>query len=137
MYLCTPLGIVELVQRSSVPLSGANAVVVGRSNIVGKPLANLLIRKSINATVTVCHTGTRDLAAKVKDADIVIVCAGRPGLVSANMIKPGACVIDVGVNRVPDATKKRGYPALRRCRFRTGRKGRGLDYACSRAAWGP
>lgn len=106
---CTPLGIVELLQRSSVPLSGANAVVVGRSNIVGKPLANLLIRKSINATVTVCHTGTRDLAAKVKDADIVIVCAGRPGLVSANMIKPGACVIDVGVNRVPDATKKRGY----------------------------
>ena len=106
---CTPLGIVELLQRSGVPLSGANAVVVGRSNIVGKPLANLLIRKSINATVTVCHTGTKDLAEKVKSADIVIACAGRPGLVSADMIKPGACVIDVGVNRVPDASKKKGY----------------------------
>ncbi len=106
---CTPLGIIEMLTRSDVPLNGANAVVVGRSNIVGKPLANLLIRKSINATVTVCHTGTKDLASKVKAADIVIACAGRPGLVSADMIKPGACVIDVGVNRVPDATKKKGY----------------------------
>jgi len=106
---CTPLGIIELLKRSGVPTSGARAVVVGRSNIVGKPLANLLIRKSVNATVTVCHTGTRDLAAHVKEADIVIACAGKPGLVSVDMIKPGACVIDVGVNRVPDPTKKKGY----------------------------
>ncbi len=106
---CTPLGIIEMLTRSGVPLNGANAVVVGRSNIVGKPLANLLIRKSINATVTVCHTGTKDLASIVKGADIVIACAGRPGLVRADMIKPGACVIDVGVNRIPDATKKKGY----------------------------
>jgi len=106
---CTPLGIVELLQRSKVPLNGANAVVVGRSNIVGKPLANLLIRKSINATVTICHTGTKDLGARLKDADIIIACAGKPGLISVDMIKPGACVIDVGVNRVPDATKKKGY----------------------------
>ncbi len=106
---CTPRGIIEMLTRSGVPLNGANAVVVGRSNIVGKPLANLLIRKSINATVTVCHTGTKDLASKVKAADVVIACAGRPGLVSADMIKPGACVIDVGVNRIPDATKKKGF----------------------------
>jgi methylenetetrahydrofolate dehydrogenase (NADP+)/methenyltetrahydrofolate cyclohydrolase len=106
---CTPLGIVELLQRSKVPLNGANAVVVGRSNIVGKPLANLLIRKSINATVTICHTGTKDLGARLKDADIVIACAGKPGLINVDMIKPGACIIDVGVNRVPDATKKKGY----------------------------
>lgn len=106
---CTPLGIVELLQRSKVPLNGANAVVVGRSNIVGKPLANLLIRKSINATVTICHTGTKDLGARLKDADIIIACAGKPGLINVDMIKPGACIIDVGVNRVPDATKKKGY----------------------------
>jgi len=106
---CTPLGIIELLQRSGVPTKGAQAVVVGRSNIVGKPLANLLIRKSVNATVTICHTGTKDLGAHVRAADIVIACAGSPGLVSVDMIKPGACVIDVGVNRVPDPTKKKGY----------------------------
>lgn len=106
---CTPHGIIELLVRSGVPTSGAHAVVVGRSNIVGKPLANLLIRKSINATLTVCHTGTRDLASHVRSADIVVACAGRPGLVTADMIKPGACVIDVGVNRVPDPSKKQGY----------------------------
>lgn len=106
---CTPRGIVELLKRSAVPTDGAHAVVVGRSNIVGKPLANLLIRKSVNATVTVCHTGTKDLAARVREADIVIACAGRPGLVSVDMIKEGACVIDVGVNRVPDPTKKKGF----------------------------
>ncbi len=106
---CTPLGIIELLKRSSVPTKGARAVVVGRSNIVGKPLANLLIRKSVNATVTICHTGTKDLGAHVRAADIVVACAGAPGLVSVDMIKPGACVIDVGVNRVPDPTKKKGY----------------------------
>lgn len=106
---CTPLGIIELLKRSGVPTNGARAVVVGRSNIVGKPLANLLIRKSVNATVTVCHTGTHDLASHVKEADIVIACAGKPGLVSVDMIKPGACIIDVGVNRVADPTKRKGY----------------------------
>ncbi len=106
---CTPRGIIELLKRSAVPTDGAHAVVVGRSNIVGKPLANLLIRKSVNATVTICHTGTESLAAHVRAADIVIACAGKPGLVSVDMIKSGACVIDVGVNRVPDPTKKKGY----------------------------
>ncbi len=106
---CTPFGIIELLKRSGVPTNGARAVVVGRSNIVGKPLANLFLRKSVNATVTVCHTGTRDLDSHVREADIVVACAGAPGLVSVDMIKPGACIIDVGVNRVPDSTKKKGY----------------------------
>ncbi|HEY9055009.1 MAG TPA: tetrahydrofolate dehydrogenase/cyclohydrolase catalytic domain-containing protein, partial [Rectinemataceae bacterium] len=106
---CTPAGVVELIKRSGVPTNGARAVVVGRSNIVGKPLANLLARKSINATVTICHTGTKDLAAHVREADIVIACAGKPGLVTAQMLKPGACVIDVGVNRVEDASASKGY----------------------------
>ncbi len=106
---CTPLGIIELLKRSGVPMNGANAVVVGRSNIVGKPLSILMMRKSINATVTVCHTGTRDLSFHVRNADIVVACAGKPGLVTAEMIKPGACVIDVGVNRISDSSKKSGY----------------------------
>ena len=106
---CTPLGIVELLKRSGVPLNGSRAVIVGRSNIVGKPLSILMMRKSVNATVTVCHTGTRDLGFHVKHADIVVACAGRAGLVTAEMIQPGACVIDVGVNRIPDPSKKSGY----------------------------
>jgi len=106
---CTPFGIIELLKRSGVPTNGARAVVVGRSNIVGKPLANLFLWKSVNATVIVCHTGTRDLGSHVREADIVVACAGAPGLVSVDMIKPGACIIDVGVNRVPDSTKKKGY----------------------------
>jgi methylenetetrahydrofolate dehydrogenase (NADP+)/methenyltetrahydrofolate cyclohydrolase len=84
-------------------------VIVGRSNLVGKPLANLLVRKEFNATVTICHTGTRDLAEHCRQADVLVACAGRRGLVNASMVKPGACVIDVGVNRVPDPSKKRGY----------------------------
>lgn len=106
---CTPNGVLELIRRSGVPTRGAHAVVVGRSNIVGKPLMNLLVRKSINATLTLCHTGTKDLASYCKNADILIACAGRAGLISGDMIKPGACVIDVGVNRVEDATAARGY----------------------------
>lgn len=106
---CTPAGVIELLRRSGVPTDGARAVVVGRSNIVGKPLANLLVRKSVNATVTVCHTGTRDLAAHLREADIVVACAGRPGLVAADMLKPGCCVIDVGVNRVEDSSAPKGY----------------------------
>jgi len=106
---CTPAGVIELIRRSGVTTNGAKAVVVGRSNIVGKPLMNLLVRKSVNATVTVCHTGTKDLASHLRDADIVIACAGKPGLVKAEMLKPGCCVIDVGVNRVEDPTAAKGY----------------------------
>jgi methylenetetrahydrofolate dehydrogenase (NADP+)/methenyltetrahydrofolate cyclohydrolase len=108
---CTPHGVIQLLIRSGVTIEGANVVIVGRSNIVGKPLANMLIQKSAigNATVTVCHTRTRDLAYHTRQADIVIVAAGRPNTVTADMIKEGAVVIDVGVNRVEDATKKQGY----------------------------
>ncbi len=108
---CTPNGILKLIEESGVETSGAEVVVVGRSNIVGKPIANLLFRKAQpgNATVTVCHTGTKDMAFHTKRADILIVAAGRAGTVTGDMVKPGAVVIDVGVNRVPDETKKRGY----------------------------
>ena len=106
---CTPHGILVLLRELAVPVSGAHAVVVGRSNIVGKPLANLLIGRGANATVTICHTGTRDLARHTLQADILIAAAGRAGLIGVEMIKPGAAVIDVGVNRVPDSTKEKGY----------------------------
>ena len=108
---CTPHGVIHLLLRSGVTIEGANVVIVGRSNIVGKPLANMLIQKNAtgNATVTVCHTRTKDLADKTKQADIVIAAAGRPNMVTADMVKEGVVVIDVGVNRVEDATKKRGY----------------------------
>jgi methylenetetrahydrofolate dehydrogenase (NADP+)/methenyltetrahydrofolate cyclohydrolase len=99
---CTPAGIQEMIRRSGVETRGAEVVVVGRSNIVGKPIANMLLQKGpgANATVTVVHTATRDLAAHCQRADILIVAAGVPGLVKPEWIKPGACVIDVGVNRV-------------------------------------
>jgi len=108
---CTPHGVVQLLLRNNVKLEGAEVVIVGRSNIVGKPLANMLIQKKStgNATVTVCHTRTKDLAAKTRAADIIIAAAGRPNTVTADMVKDGAVVIDVGVNRVEDATKKKGY----------------------------
>ncbi|MHC4913687.1 MAG: bifunctional methylenetetrahydrofolate dehydrogenase/methenyltetrahydrofolate cyclohydrolase FolD [Planctomycetota bacterium] len=108
---CTPHGVIQLLLRSEVDIKGANVVIVGRSNIVGKPLANMLIQKNDkgNATVTVCHTRTKDLAHHTKQADIVIAAAGRPNTVTADMVKDGVVVIDVGVNRVEDATKKRGY----------------------------
>jgi methylenetetrahydrofolate dehydrogenase (NADP+)/methenyltetrahydrofolate cyclohydrolase len=108
---CTPHGIVQLLIRSGVTIEGAEVVIVGRSNLVGKPLANMLIQKkpSANATVTVCHTRTKDLSSHTKQADIVIAAAGRPNTVTAEMVKEGAVVIDVGVNRIEDSTKKRGY----------------------------
>jgi methylenetetrahydrofolate dehydrogenase (NADP+)/methenyltetrahydrofolate cyclohydrolase len=108
---CTPHGVVQLLKRSGVTIEGAEVVIVGRSNIVGKPLANMLIQKkpNANATVTVCHTRTKDLTYHTKRADIVIAAAGRPNTVTADMVKEGVVVIDVGVNRVEDATKKRGY----------------------------
>ena len=99
---CTPAGIQEMIVRSGVETSGAEVVVVGRSNIVGKPIANIMLQKSdgANSTVTVVHTRTKDMAAHCKRADILIVAAGVPDLVKPEWIKPGACVIDVGVNRV-------------------------------------
>lgn len=108
---CTPHGIIQLLLRSGVTIEGAEVVIVGRSNIVGKPLANMLIQKkpNANATVTVCHTRTKDLPSHTKRADIVIAAAGRPNTVTADMIKEGVVLIDVGVNRVEDATKKKGY----------------------------
>ena len=106
---CTPAGIVEMLRRSDVETEGAHAVIVGRSNIVGKPLASLLLRRGTDATVTVCHSRTRDLAAVTRQADILVAAIGRPEFVTAGMVRPGATVIDVGINRVEDATRERGY----------------------------
>ena len=106
---CTPHGIVKLIEFSGMDIKGRHAVVIGRSNIVGKPVAVLLSRKETNATVTMCHTGTPDVAKFTREADIVVVAAGRPGTVTGDMLKPGAVVIDVGVNRIPDATKPKGF----------------------------
>ncbi len=97
---CTPTGIIELLRRHGVPIAGANVVVVGRGITVGRPLALMLSRRSENATVTVCHTGTRDLAAHVRQADIVVAAAGSPSLITADMVRPGAAVLDAGVSRV-------------------------------------
>ncbi|MGH3661594.1 MAG: bifunctional methylenetetrahydrofolate dehydrogenase/methenyltetrahydrofolate cyclohydrolase [Micromonosporaceae bacterium] len=97
---CTPHGIIELLRRYQVPIAGAHVVVIGRGVTVGRPLALMLTRRSENATVTQCHTGTRDLADHVKRADIVVAAAGKPGLITADMVKPGAAVLDVGVSRV-------------------------------------
>src|SRR4051795_5386994 len=97
---CTPNGIVELLRRHEVPIAGADVCVVGRGVTVGRPLGLLLTRRSENATVTLCHTGTRDLAAHVRNADIVVAAAGVPGIITAEMVKPGAAVLDVGVSRV-------------------------------------
>ncbi|HEW79600.1 MAG TPA: bifunctional 5,10-methylene-tetrahydrofolate dehydrogenase/5,10-methylene-tetrahydrofolate cyclohydrolase, partial [Phycisphaerales bacterium] len=108
---CTPHGIIQLLLRSGVTIKGSDVVIVGRSNIVGKPLANMLIQKSPtgNATVTICHTRTKDLAYHTRRADIVIAAAGRPNTITADMVKEGVVIIDVGVNRIADDTKKKGY----------------------------
>ena len=108
---CTPQGVMHLLARSGVEPAGTHAVVVGRSSLVGRPLAVLLSNKAAgaNATVTLCHTGTADLGAHTHTADILIVAAGRPGTVTADMVKPGATVIDVGTNRIDDASRKRGW----------------------------
>ena len=106
---CTPHGIVKLIEFSGMNLKGKHAVVIGRSNIVGKPVAALLARKETNATVTLCHTGTPDIAAFTKQADVVVVAAGRPDTVTGDMLKSGAVVIDVGVNRIPDASRPKGF----------------------------
>jgi len=106
---CTPHGVLMLLREYNVPVSGANVVVVGRSNIVGKPLANLLIRREYNATVTLCHTGTKDLARYTLQADILIAAAGKPYIITPDLVKEGSCVIDVGINRVEDNTQAKGY----------------------------
>lgn len=108
---CTPHGVVQLLKRSGIETSGAHVVVVGRSNIVGKPVANMLLQKKdgANATVTLCHTRTKDLAYHTRQADIIIAASGWPNTVTADMVKDGAVVIDVGVNRVEDPSRERGY----------------------------
>lgn len=103
---CTPLGAVELLRRYGVPLAGAEVVVVGRGTTVGRPLGLILTRRSENATVTTCHTGTRDLAAHTRAADILVAAAGVPGMITPDMVKPGAAVLDVGVSRVTGADGK-------------------------------
>lgn len=104
---CTPSGVILLLDKTNVPLEGANATVLGRSNIVGMPVALLLVRR--NATVTICHSRTKDLAGVCREADVLIAAVGRPEMVKADWVKPGAVVIDVGVNRVDDPSRKRGY----------------------------
>lgn len=108
---CTPHGVIQLLLRSGVETAGAHVVVIGRSKIVGLPVANMLMQKKAggNATVTVCHTRTRDVARFVRQADIIVAAAGRPNTVTADMVKAGAVVIDVGVNRVEDPSRERGY----------------------------
>jgi methylenetetrahydrofolate dehydrogenase (NADP+)/methenyltetrahydrofolate cyclohydrolase len=108
---CTPAGIVELLLHYGIDPAGKHAVIVGRSNIVGRPLANLLSRKGRggDATVTLCHSRTKDLSGHTLRADILVAAIGKPAAITAEMVKPGAVVVDVGVNRVPDAADKRGY----------------------------
>jgi methylenetetrahydrofolate dehydrogenase (NADP+)/methenyltetrahydrofolate cyclohydrolase len=109
-YPCTPHGVKQMLMRSGNDPGGKHVVICGRSNLVGKPLAGLLMQKApgANATVTICHTGTPDIGKHTRQADILIVAMGRPGAITADMVREGAVVIDVGVNRVPDATKKSG-----------------------------
>ena len=108
---CTPAGVQVMLAESGVETSGLEAVILGRSTIVGKPMASLLIQtgKGANCTVTICHSRTKDLAAHTRRADILIAAIGKPEMVTADMVKPGAVVIDVGINRVDDPTAKRGY----------------------------
>lgn len=106
---CTPHGVIVLLKTMGIETSGTKAIIVGRSNIVGKPLSMLLVRKEYNSTVTICHTGTKNLAKETCQADILIAAAGSPKMITADMVKPGAVVIDVGVNRIPDSSKKNGF----------------------------
>ena len=108
---CTPHGVLQILKRSGIKIAGSHVVIVGRSNIVGRPLANMLSQKSDlgNATVTMCHTRTKDIGYFTRQADIVVAAAGHPQTIRADMIREGAVVIDVGVNRIPDASKKSGF----------------------------
>ena len=114
---CTPHGIIVLLQRMKIETSGKHAVVIGRSNIVGKPVSVLLAQKNVNCTVTLCHTGTKNLPEITKQADIVVVASGHPHTLTGDMIKDGAVVIDVGVNRIPDSSKKSGFRLVGDCDF--------------------
>ena len=114
---CTPHGIIVLLERMGIETSGKHAVVIGRSNIVGKPVSLLLARKETNCTVTICHTGTKNMAEITRQADILIAASGHPHTVTADMVKDGAVVIDVGVNRIPDASKKSGFRLIGDCDF--------------------
>lgn len=106
---CTPHGIIKLIEFSGMDLKGKHAVMIGRSNIVGKPVAVLLARRETNATVTLCHTGTPDIARYTREADVVVVATGKPNTLTGDMLKSGAVVIDVGVNRIPDQSKPKGF----------------------------
>ena len=108
---CTPAGIIQLLKRSNIEIAGKHCVVIGRSNIVGKPMAMLMMQKACpgDATVTVCHSRSKDLVKECQEADILIAAMGQPNFVTADMVKEGAVVIDVGTTRVPDATKKSGF----------------------------
>jgi len=114
---CTPHGIIVLLQKMGIETSGKHAVVIGRSNIVGKPVSLLLARKDTNCTVTMCHTGTKNMAEITRQADIIVVASGHPHTLTADMVREGAVVIDVGVNRIPDASKKSGFRLIGDCDF--------------------
>ena len=114
---CTPHGIIVLLEKMGIKTDGKHAVVVGRSNIVGKPVSLLLARKNINCTVTICHTGTKNMKEMTRLADILVVASGMPNTVTKDMVKPGATVIDVGVNRIPDDSKKSGFRLVGDCDF--------------------
>jgi methylenetetrahydrofolate dehydrogenase (NADP+)/methenyltetrahydrofolate cyclohydrolase len=104
---CTPAGVIEILKRSGIPIAGQHAVIVGRSDIVGKPVAMLLLHQ--NATVTICHSKTRDLGAVTREADILVAAIGRPGFITAEMVKPGATIIDVGINRITNRAEFERY----------------------------
>ena len=114
---CTPHGIIVLLKKAGIETSGKHAVVIGRSNIVGKPVSILLARKDVNCTVTMCHTGTKNMAEITRQADIIVVASGHPHTLTGDMVKEGAVVIDVGVNRIPDSSKKSGFRLIGDCDF--------------------
>ena len=114
---CTPHGIIVLLKKMGIETSGKHAVVIGRSNIVGKPVSILLARKDVNCTVTMCHTGTKNMAEITRQADIIVVASGHPHTLTGDMVREGAGVIDVGVNRIPDSSKKSGFRLIGDCDF--------------------
>lgn len=114
---CTPHGIIVLLKKMGIETNGKRAVVIGRSNIVGKPVSLLLSRKETNCTVTMCHTGTKNMAEITRQADIIVVASGHPHTLTVDMVKDGVVIIDVGVNRIPDATKKSGFRLIGDCDF--------------------
>ncbi len=114
---CTPHGIIVLLKKMGIETSGKHAVVIGRSNIVGKPVCILLARKDVNCTVTMCHTGTKNMGEITRQADIIVVASGHPHTLTGDMVRDGAVVIDVGVNRIPDESKKSGFRLIGDCDF--------------------